>query len=129
MRSSSNTATAPSMSLTLKEKCSVVLRVLMNHHDGWVFSAPVDPVILGMYDYFEKIKKPMDLGTINKCLENGGYQEISQFDADVRLNFDNAMLYYEPGTPVHEMAKNLKASYVEQQEEYGLLFEFETFSI
>ncbi len=99
---------------SLKEKCSVVLKVLMNHDDGWVFNAPVDPVNLGIPDYFEKIKKPMDLGSINKRLENGGYREISQFDADVRLTFDNAMLYNEPGTPVHEMAKSLKAAYVEE---------------
>lgn len=99
---------------SLKEKCSGVLKVLMNHDDGWVFNSPVDPVNLGIPDYFEKIKKPMDLGTIHKRLENGSYREIKQFDFDVRLTFDNAMLYNEPNTPVHEMAKSLKALYIEE---------------
>jgi len=97
----------------LKDRCLVVLKVLMNHDDGWVFNSPVDPVALGVPDYFERIKKPMDLGTINKRLESGLYSDIIDFDGDVRLTFDNAMLYNEPHAPVHEMAKMLKALYVE----------------
>lgn len=96
----------------LKDKCLGLLTMLRNHDDGWVFNAPVDPVALGLPDYFERIKNPMDLGTINKRLDSGSYRDIKGFDSDVRLTFDNAMLYNEPNTPVHEMAKGLKNLYL-----------------
>lgn len=98
----------------LKDKCQGLLTMLRNHDDGWVFNAPVDPLALGLPDYFERIKNPMDLGTINKRLDSGYYREIKGFDHDIRLTFDNAMLYNEPKTPVHEMAKGLKDLYLQE---------------
>jgi E1A/CREB-binding protein len=91
----------------LKDKCMKVLRVLRDHEHGWVFNCPVDPVELGLPDYFDIIKNPMDLGTINKKLEKGEYTSVEAFDKDVRLTFDNAMLYNELNSPVHTMAKTL----------------------
>lgn len=32
----------------------------------WIFEEPVDPVKLGLPDYFDVIKRPMDLGTIRR---------------------------------------------------------------
>jgi E1A/CREB-binding protein len=91
----------------LKDKCMKVLRILRDHEHGWVFNCPVDPVELGLPDYFDIIKNPMDLGTINKKLDKGEYSSIEAFDKDVRLTFDNAMLYNEMNSPVHTMAKTL----------------------
>jgi hypothetical protein len=91
----------------LKDKCMKVLRVLRDHEHGWVFNCPVDPVELGLPDYFDIIKNPMDLGTINKKLEKGEYTSVEGFDKDVRLTFDNAMLYNEMNSPVHTMAQTL----------------------
>jgi len=95
----------------LKQKCSEVLKGLQQHQHGWVFNCPVDPVELGLPDYFEIIKKPMDLGTIHKKLDNGAYHAIEDFQKDVHLTFDNAMTYNEPDTVVYDMAKELKAKF------------------
>jgi E1A/CREB-binding protein len=95
----------------LKSKCSEVLKGLQTHQHGWVFNAPVDPVELGLPDYFEVIKKPMDLGTIQKKLDSGAYHEIKDFSADVNLTFDNAMTYNESGSVVYDMAKELKIKF------------------
>jgi E1A/CREB-binding protein len=93
----------------LKTKCLEVLRSLQSHQHAWVFNAPVDPVELGLPDYFEVIKKPMDLGTIRKKLENGGfYHKLEEFEAHVNLTFDNAMLYNPEGSVVYNMAKEMK---------------------
>jgi E1A/CREB-binding protein len=92
----------------LKLKCSEVLKGLQTHQHGWVFNSPVDPVELGLPDYYEVIKKPMDLGTIHKKIDNGAYHAISDFRADTNLTFDNAMTYNEEGTVVYDMAKELK---------------------
>jgi len=92
----------------LKTKCLEVLKGLQTHQHGWVFNVPVDPVELGLPDYFDIIKKPMDLGTIHKRLDTGGYHEIDVFQADTNLVFDNAMTYNEEGSVVYDMAKELK---------------------
>ena len=95
----------------LKAKCSELLKGLQTHQHGWVFNAPVDPVELGLPDYFEIIKRPMDLGTIQKKLESGGYHSIEDFTSDTNLTFDNAMTYNEDGSVVYEMAKELKTKF------------------
>jgi len=40
------------------------LQVMKNQKHGWVFNEPVDPIKLGIPDYFQIIKHPMDLGTV-----------------------------------------------------------------
>jgi len=96
----------------LKTKCSEILKSLQNHQHGWVFNVPVDPVELGLPDYFQVIKRPMDLGTIQKRLEGGTYHHIDDFKSDVNLTFDNAMEYNAEGSVVHTMAKDMKAQFV-----------------
>lgn len=95
----------------LKTKCAEVLKGLQTHQHGWVFNCPVDPVELGLPDYFDVIKKPMDLGTIQKKLDNSGYHMIEDFQSDVDLTFDNAMTYNEEGSVVYDMAKELKIKF------------------
>jgi len=95
----------------LKQKCLEVLKGLQTHQHGWVFNVPVDPEELGLPDYFDIIKNPMDLGSIQKKLEKGEYHAIKDFQADVNLSFDNAMTYNEQGSVVYDMAKELKAKF------------------
>jgi len=95
----------------LKIKCLDVLKVLQGHQHGWVFNSPVDPVELGLPDYFQVIKRPMDLGSIRKRLENGCYRSLEEFEADVHLTFDNAMLYNPEGSVVYNMADEMKVKF------------------
>lgn len=46
----------------------MLLERFMKHKHGWVFNTPVDTVALGLHDYFEIIKNPMDLGTVKAKL-------------------------------------------------------------
>ena len=95
----------------LKQKCLEVLKGLQSHQHGWVFNVPVDPEELGLPDYFEVIKKPMDLGSVQKKLEKGEYHAIADFQAHVNLSFDNAMTYNEKGSVVYDMANELKVKF------------------
>jgi len=72
-------------------------------------------VELGLHDYFDIIKRPMYLGIIQKKIESGGYHAIEDFSADVRLTFDNAMLYNEANLVVHDKAKELKVKFFYQR--------------
>jgi hypothetical protein len=89
------------------KKSSTLLRRLMKHRFAWVFNKPVDPVALGLHDYFLIIKHPMDLETIRGCLSHGQYRNPKEFAADVRLTFHNAMTYNPKGQDVHVMAEQL----------------------
>jgi len=96
----------------LKASCMDVLKVLQDHQHGWVFNSPVDPIELGLPDYFEVIKQPMDLGTIRKKLENGCYHSLDDFHNHVQITFDNAMLYNPEGSVVYNMAHEMKTKFL-----------------
>lgn len=85
-----------------------VLEDMMNHEFAWVFDRPVDPVLLGLPDYFDVIDKPMDLTTVEKNFDQGLYESAEEAARDLVLVFENAMLYNEDHTEVHQMAKVMK---------------------
>ncbi|XP_062223618.1 transcription factor GTE4-like [Phragmites australis] len=89
------------------KKSSSLLSRLLKHKFAWVFNKPVDPVALGLHDYFAIIKHPMDLGTIRGWLSHGHYTNPKEFAEDVRLTFQNAMTYNPKGQDVHFMAEQL----------------------
>lgn len=62
-----------------------LLKRLQDHKHGWVFSRPVDPVELELYDYFDVIEKPMDLGTIEQKCHAKEYHHFEEFQSDVHL--------------------------------------------
>ena len=47
--------------------CALLNRT-MRHKNAWPFSEPVDPVALGLPDYFSVVKRPIDLRTIRDQL-------------------------------------------------------------
>ncbi|KUF99542.1 Cyclin-T1-4 [Phytophthora nicotianae] len=89
------------------KKCLSILKGLMANPKSAPFLAPVDPVALGIPDYFHVIKEPMDLGTIRNNLESGFYDSPSDFAEHVRLTFRNAMLYNAAHSQVHIYARKL----------------------
>ncbi|KAG2652133.1 hypothetical protein PVAP13_1NG333900 [Panicum virgatum] len=89
------------------KQCEAILKKLMTQKYSHIFNVPVDVVKLQIPDYFDIIKTPMDLGTVQKKLESGSYTSPSDFAADVRLTFNNAMTYNPRGHAVHDMAIQL----------------------
>ncbi|KAG2581353.1 transcription factor GTE9-like isoform X2 [Panicum virgatum] len=89
------------------KQCANLLKSLMAHAWANPFLAPVDVVKLNIPDYFDIVKQPMDLGTIQKKMNAGKYPTTLEFAADVRLTFSNAMNYNPVNNDVHVMAKTL----------------------
>ena len=57
---------------------SVKVRALLDTRDAAIyFAAPVDAVALNLPDYHDKIKNPMDLGTLQNKLLNCDYRYLS----------------------------------------------------
>lgn len=89
------------------KKCHSILKSLLASPKAGPFLVPVDPIALGIPDYFSVIKEPMDLGTIRQNLETGYYVDPSLFADHVRLVFRNAMLYNAAHSQVHIFAQKL----------------------
>jgi len=85
----------------------LLLSTLMKHKNAWPFNQPVDPVALGIPDYFDVIQNPMDLSTIKTKLDKGSYPTIGAFASDMRLVFNNAMRYNVNGSAVYNFAETL----------------------
>ncbi|XP_059415410.1 bromodomain-containing protein 4 isoform X5 [Carassius carassius] len=75
---------------------------------AWPFYKPVDVDALGLHDYHDIIKHPMDLSTIKDKLENRQYRDAQEFAADVRLMFSNCYKYNPPDHEVVAMARKLQ---------------------
>jgi len=97
-----------------KDKCLIILQVLQSQSNWWLFANPVDPVECKIPDYFDVIKKPMDLGTILKKVDSGEYASIEDFKADVCLTFDNAIMYNAEDSIVHPSAIELKIKFLSE---------------
>lgn len=65
------------------------------------FKVPVDPKLLNVPDYFDIVKKPMDLSTIKMKLETGKYSDPWEYVDDVWLMFENAWLYNRKTSKVY----------------------------
>ncbi|XP_052177240.1 transcription factor GTE4-like [Diospyros lotus] len=89
------------------KSCSNLLSRLMKHKYAWVFNKPVDAKALGLHDYHDIIKHPMDLGTVKSRLSKNWYKSPREFAEDVRLTFRNAMTYNPKGQDVHVMADDM----------------------
>lgn len=93
------------------KSCNEILKELFSKkHSGyaWPFYKPVDAELLGLHDYFDIIKKPMDLGTVKQKMDNRAYKTAAEFAADVRLIFTNCYKYNPPDHDVVAMARKLQ---------------------
>ena len=79
-----------------------------------IFNVPVDPVALGLPDYFDVIPNPMDLGTVKNRLHAVAYKTRLEVANDIRLCFRNAMCYNPPQNTIHIAAKELLLYFEDQ---------------
>jgi hypothetical protein len=94
-------------SRTVTHKCLPVVQDLIDDQFGWVFHDAVDPVALGLPDYFEVVKTPMCLELVKKKLDNAIYSEMGAFARDLKLVFENAILYNGETSEVGALAQSM----------------------
>ena len=96
--------------------------MLFLQKDAFAFSKPVNPVTSKCPDYFDIIKQPMDLGTIQKKLpgkarigerksEAKEYSRPAQFRDDMRLVWANCRSYNAIGHAVRTMGDTLSEAW------------------
>lgn len=84
------------------------MRHYRNRDIASAFLQPVDPVALAIPTYFQVIKKPMDLSTIQDKLDSGQYKKGKDLEADMTLMFKNCYKFNPPGHAVHEAGLSLE---------------------
>lgn len=70
-----------------------VIQAARQHQVGTLFKQPVPWEKLGLTNYPDIVKQPMDLQTIGKKLENCEYGAFDELKADIDLMFSNAALF------------------------------------
>lgn len=93
------------------KSCNEILKELFSKkHSGyaWPFYKPVDAELLALHDYHDIIKKPMDLGTVKRKMDNREYKSAPEFAADVRLIFTNCYKYNPSDHDVVAMGRKLQ---------------------
>lgn len=74
--------------------------IMMSRTECEPFRVPVDWQGMGLIDYPEIVKSPMDLGTVKANIEGDKYLSVEDIAADVRLVWSNCMLYNSTGSEV-----------------------------
>jgi len=91
--------------------CDTIVKELRKKtHEAYAFPFynPVDPVALNIPEYFRIIKSPMDLSTIQHKLQMNAYESADEFEADIRLMFNNCYKFNPEGQAVHQMGRQLE---------------------
>ncbi|RSL40915.1 Histone acetyltransferase gcn5, partial [Fusarium floridanum] len=70
---------------------------LQKHKSSWPFLQPVSKDDVA--DYYETIKEPMDLGTMEARLEAKQYMAPEDFIKDAQLIFENCRRFNDEGSP------------------------------
>ncbi|KAF6840959.1 ankyrin repeat-containing protein [Colletotrichum plurivorum] len=101
------------------EFCSDLLDRMLSGPGFWTrlvgpFKEPVDPAEDGVPDYFEKVKKPMDLNTVKAKMSRHEYKTEEEFAADVRQIFENCYTYWKKGDPMWMACEKFQKTFEEK---------------
>nr|CAH7722675.1 unnamed protein product [Callosobruchus chinensis] len=98
------------LSEPLKACNEILMELFSKKHSSyaWPFYQPVDAELLGLHDYHDIIKHPMDFGTVKQKMDNREYRTPQEFASDVRLIFTNCYKYNPSDHDVVAMARKLQ---------------------
>lgn len=107
MSSMSNAGIAQRMTSVQHKVCIQITEKIMNLPIAGHFSKPVNPELDGAPDYFEIIKKPMDLSLVLRKLKEDQYQTVEKWKEDMNQIWKNATQYNDATRPIHAIAREL----------------------
>ncbi|XP_061106229.1 bromodomain-containing protein 8 isoform X2 [Conger conger] len=99
-----------------KKAIMLVWRAAANHRYANVFLQPVtDDIAPG---YHSIVHRPMDLSTIKKNIETGLIRSTAEFQRDIMLMFQNAVMYNSSDHDVFHMALEMQRDVLEQIQQF-----------
>lgn len=103
-----------------EKQAKKLMNTLWKVKDADLFHKPVDPIELGIPDYFDVIKNPMDFSTIKRKLNNNVYTNFKEFVSDINLTFTNCFTYNGEFTPVGIMCSSVRNEYNKLYAQLGM---------
>lgn len=93
------------------KNCMAVTKMIMDHKLAQPFNQPVDYVTLGIPQYPEIIKYPMDYGSVMRKLRSGEYETMEGWTVDMQLVLTNAKIFNPTDHPVHQWAQQIQVMF------------------
>lgn len=87
------------------------IKAIKRLRDAGPFLQPVDVVKLAVPLYYNYIKRPMDLATIERKLNLDAYEDPSQTVDDFNLMVDNCVKFNGESLGISRMARNIQAQF------------------
>ena len=103
-----------------EKQAKKLINMLWKVKGAYLFHKPVDPIELGIPDYLQIIKNPMDFSTIKRKLSNNLYTNFKQFTEDIGLVFDNCYMYNGANSSVGLACTLVKNEYQKLYEQMGM---------
>ncbi|XP_068456358.1 bromodomain-containing protein 8 isoform X2 [Clinocottus analis] len=99
-----------------KKAIMLVWRAAANHRYANVFLQPVTHEIAP--GYHSIVQRPMDLAAIKKSIETGLIRTTAEFQRDIMLMFQNAVMYNSLDHDVYHMALEMQRDVLEQIQQF-----------
>ena len=101
-----------------REDCDDLLSVLAGAPGSTDFLNAVDPVALGLQDYFAMVTEPINFSSIQEKLKSTKYSSIGGFASDIHLSIANAAKYNPRRKHVHNSAKELRVLFAKELQNF-----------
>lgn len=86
------------------QKIKHLIETLEQDQKSFIFLEPVDVEGLGLTDYLEIVKNPMDISTIKKKIKLNHYNSLQEVLLDLQLIWSNCKLYNQEGSEIYLLA-------------------------
>ncbi|KAH9606032.1 hypothetical protein KSS87_021049 [Heliosperma pusillum] len=104
-----------------------VIKKVMKMDAAEPFNVPVNPIELGIPDYFDIIDTPMDFGTICRNLERGAkYMDSEDVYTDAQYIWNNCFKYNNKGDYIVDLMKRVKKNFLKYWMGAGLYTDLQT---
>ena len=112
MRKKETSSSSSQMTKTQIDFCRRTTQSIYDLPIAKIFRVPVN--LKEVPNYKEKVKKPMDLGTVLSRIEAEHYKNVEQWKNDMKLIWENAKEFNPPGSFYNLIACELKMSFEKQ---------------
>uniref|UniRef100_A0A7N0U466 Bromo domain-containing protein n=1 Tax=Kalanchoe fedtschenkoi TaxID=63787 RepID=A0A7N0U466_KALFE len=103
------------------DRAKAVIAEVMGMHAAVPFNTPVDPIALGIPDYFDIVDTPMDFSTIYNNIENGvKYKNSDDILQDVEHIWKSCRQYYSKGDHIMDLMELVKKNFIKCWTSAGL---------
>ncbi|KAH8242762.1 hypothetical protein KR032_001874 [Drosophila birchii] len=99
----------PGRRTNVLDEIKIVVNALMRNRCSFHFRKPLGTNPMDLPNYHMLIKRPMDLSTILRRLNNNYYYQGKEAVEDVKLIFENCRQFNKEGSKIYEAGEELKS--------------------